>query len=352
MDATPHPRPAEPGPLPDPAAPRRLAGKDVHPVGLGCMNIVHGYSGFLDDDAAVDLLTRVLEDGTDHLDTATLYGGGRSEELVGRALARAGSDVRERVLLASKGGLVRDGQRRIDGRPETLRAHVDASLRRLGQDRIDLYYLHRLDPEVPVEESVGALAEAVTDGKIGAIGLSEVSAATLTRAVAVHPIAAVQSEYSLATRNPEWGVLEACRRHGTAFVAFSPVSRGLLTDAPPRLGGLDAGDLRHRLPRFAEGHYEANLTLREALSAEAVRLGTSTAGLAVAWVLAQGEDVLAIPGTTSWEHWLEDRGAHEVRLTPADVARLDDLVNDATVAGPRYSESQQASIDTEAAPPR
>lgn len=222
MDATPHPRPAEPGPLPDPAAPRRLAGKDVHPVGLGCMNIVHGYSGFLDDDAAVDLLTRVLDDGTDHLDTATLYGGGRSEELVGRALARAGSDVRERVLLASKSGLVRDGQRRIDGRPETLRAHVDASLRRLGQDRIDLYYLHRLDPEVPVEESVGALAEAVTDGKIGAIGLSEVSAVTLTRAVAVHPIAAVQSEYSLATRNPEWGVLEACRRHGTAFVAFSP----------------------------------------------------------------------------------------------------------------------------------
>ena len=347
----PLPDPAPP-PLPDPAAPRRLAGRNVRPVGLGCMNLVHGYSGFLADDDAVDLLTRVLEDGADHLDTATVYGDGRSEELVGRALARAGADARERVLLASKGGLTRDPERPVDGRPTTLRAQVDASLRRLGQERIDLYYLHRLDPRVPVEESVGALGEAVAAGKVGAIGLSEVSAATLARAAAVHPVAAVQNEYSLATRNPEWGLLEACRRHGAALVAFSPVSRGLLTDAPPRMDRLDETDMRHRMPRFDAGHYPANLVLREALSAEAVRLGTSTAALAIAWVLAQGEDVVAIPGTTSWDHWREDRGAQDVRLTPADVARLDELVNHARVAGARYSQAQQASVDTESAPPR
>lgn len=271
---------------------------------------------------------------------------------MGRALARAGADVRERVLLASKGGLTGGPDRSVDGRPETLRAQVDASLHRLGQERIDLYYLHRLDRSVPVEESVGALAEAVAAGKIGAIGLSEVSAATLTRAAAVHPIAAVQNEYSLATRNPEWGLLEACRRHGTVLVAFSPVSRGLLTDAPPRLDRLDAADMRHRMPRFAAGNYPANLVLREALAAEAVRLGTSTAALAIAWVLAQGEDVVAIPGTTSWDHWCEDRAAQQVRLGPADVARLDALVNHARVAGTRYGEAQQATVDTEAAPPR
>lgn len=351
--AGPAPVPSEPARTPpDPAEPRALAGRRVRPVGLGCMNLAHGYSGRLADEEAVELLTRVIEDGADHLDTATVYGDGRSERLVGQALARAGTDARERVLLASKGGLTRDPDRPVDGRPQTLAAQVDASLSRLGQERIDLYYLHRLDPHVPVEESVGALADAVAAGKIGAVGLSEVSAATLARAAAVHPIAAVQNEYSLATRNPEWGLLEACRRHGVTLVAFSPVSRGLLTDAPPRLDRLDATDMRHHMPRFEAGHYPANLALREALAVEAVRLGTSTAALAIAWVLAQGEDVVAIPGTTSWDHWTQDRAAQEVVLTPADVARLGEIVNHATVAGARYNEAQQASVDTETAPPR
>lgn len=191
---------------------------------------------------------------------------------------------------------------------------MDASLRRLGQDRIDLYYLHRLDPRVPVEESVGALAEAVAAGKIGAIGLSEVSGATLDRAATERPVAAVQNEYSLATRNPEWGLLEACRRHGAALVAFSPVCRGLLTDAPPVVADLPDGDMRHAIPRF------------------------------------QGADVVAIPGTTDPAHWREDRGAEEVSLTLEDLARLDALVNHATVQGRRYSDAQQASVDTEDAP--
>lgn len=341
---------ANPALTTDLRSPRRVAGRDVRPVGLGCMNLVHGYSGFLSEREAVDLVVGVLEDGTDHLDTATLYGGGLSEEYVGKALARVGADVRDRVLLASKCGLSRDADRPIDGRPETLRAQVDASLRRLGQDRIDLYYLHRLDPRVPVEESVGALAEAVAAGKIGAIGLSEVSGATLDRAATEHPVAAVQNEYSLATRNPEWGLLEACRRHGAALVAFSPVCRGLLTDAPPVVADLPDGDMRHAMPRFQGPAWEANLRLREEFASEAARLGVPAASLAVAWVLAQGADVVAIPGTTDPAHWREDRGAEEVSLTLEDLARLDALVNHATVQGRRYSDAQQASVDTEDAP--
>lgn len=334
----------------DLSSPRRLAGRTVRPVGFGCMNLDHGYSRFPDPADAVDLIVRAVEDGADHLDTATLYGRTANERLVGEALRRLGPAARERVLLASKCGLTRDPDRPVDGRPETLRAQVDASLERLGQERIDLYYLHRLDRQVPVEESVGALAEAVAAGKIGHVGLSEISAATLERAAAVHPIAAVQNEYSLATRNPEWGLLEACRRHGTALVAFSPVSRGLLTDAPPAMETLPEEDMRHRMPRFQEPAWRTNLALRDRLAAEARRLGTATASLAVAWVLAQGEDVHALPGTTSWAHWTEDRDGQAVRLTADDVDRLDAIVNHATVAGPRYNDAQQATVETETSP--
>ncbi len=333
----------------DLSSPRTLAGRSVRPVGLGCMNLNHGYSDFPSEDEAVAVIHAALDAGVDHFDTATLYGGGRNEELVGRALGPRRQDV----FLASKGGLTArtpDLPGGVDGRPETLRRQVEDSLRRLGTDVIDLYYLHRLDPQVPVEDSVGALAELVRAGKVGAIGLSEVSGATLDRAHAEHPIAAVQNEYSLWTRNPEWGLLDACRRTGTVLVAFSPVGRGFLTGALRDPAALPEGDMRHRMPRFSAENYPANLALLEPLRAEADRLGATPASLSIAWLLARGPDVLAIPGTTSAAHLAEDRAAEQVVLTADDVARLDAIINHDTVRGHRYAPAQRASVDTEDAP--
>jgi aryl-alcohol dehydrogenase-like predicted oxidoreductase len=331
----------------DLSSPRRLAGRTVQPVGLGCMNLNHGYSNFLSDEDAVALVRTALDTGVDHFDTATLYDAGHNEEVVGRALGAH----RQEVFLASKGGLTAGPDGGIDGRPETLRRQVEGSLRRLGTDVIDLYYLHRLDPGVPVEESAGALAEMVQAGKIGAYGLSEVSAATLERAHAVHPVAAVQNEYSLWTRNPEWGLLDACRRTGTVLVAFSPVARAFLTGTLHEPASLPEGDMRHRMPRFSAENYPANLALLAPFAAEAVRLGTTPAALAIAWVLAQGPDVVAIPGTTSAAHLTEDRAAERVVLTADDITRIDAIVNHATVRGHRYPEAQRPTIDTEDAPP-
>ncbi|MDI3331337.1 MAG: aldo/keto reductase [Micrococcus sp.] len=330
----------------DLSSPRALAGRTVRPVGLGCMNLNHGYSSFLSDDEAVALVRAALEAGVDHFDTATLYGTGRNEELVGRALGRHRSEV----FLASKGGLAGGVGRSVDGRPETLRRQVEDSLRRLGTEFIDLYYLHRLDPEVPVEDSAGALAELVEAGKIGAYGLSEVSGPTLERAHAVHPVAAVQNEYSLWTRNPEWGLLQACRRTGTVLVAFSPLGRGFLTGTLDDPSALPEGDMRHAMPRFSAGNYPANRSLLDPFRAEAARLGTTPAALSIAWVLAQGPDVVAIPGTTSAAHLREDLAAQEVGLTAADVTRLDAIINHSTVRGHRYSERQRSTIDTEDSP--
>ncbi|MFC7403195.1 aldo/keto reductase [Citricoccus sp. GCM10030269] len=325
---------------------RQLAGRSVRPVGLGCMNLNHGYSHFLSDDDAVALVRTALDEGVDHFDTATLYGAGHNEEVVGRALGSRRQDV----LLASKGGLVGGPERGIDGRPESLHRQVDASLRRLGTDFIDLYYLHRLDPQVPVEDSAGALSEMIQAGKIGAYGLSEVSGATLERAHAVHPVAAVQNEYSLWTRNPEWGLLDACRRTGTTLVAFSPLGRGFLTGTLEDPAALPAEDLRHRMPRFTAENYPANLALLEPFRAEADRLGTTPAALSIAWILAQGTDVVAIPGTTSAAHLAEDRSAEQVILTADDLARIDAIINQETVHGHRYAEAQRKSIDTEEPP--
>lgn len=330
----------------DLSSPRALAGRTVRPVGLGCMNLNHGYSSFLADDEAVSLLRTALDAGVDHFDTATLYGTGRNEELVGRALGRH----RAEVVLASKGGLAGGVERPVDGRPETLRRQVEDSLRRLGTESIDLYYLHRLDPQVPVEESAGALAELIQAGKIGAYGLSEVSGATLERAHAVHPVAAVQNEYSLWTRNPEWGLLEACRRTGAVLVAFSPLGRGFLTGTLQDPSELPEADMRRAMPRFSTTHYPANRALLEPLRAEAARLGTTAAALSLAWLLAQGTDVVAIPGTTSAAHLREDLAAHHVVLTEADVARLDTIINHETVHGHRYNERQRSTIDTEDSP--
>jgi hypothetical protein len=317
----------------------------VAPVGLGCMSLSHAYGTPPTHDDAATLLRQALELGYDFFDTAALYGLGHNEKLLGEVLG----PHRRSFTLASKCGFVAtpDGRRVPDGRPEAIRQVCEQSLANLRTDHIDLYYLHRLDKAVPVEESVGALADLVREGKIGAIGLSEVSAATLRRAQAVHPIAALQSEYSLWTRNAELGTLAACRELGTAYVAFSPVGRGVLTDAPPDPEALEPKDIRRAMPRFQGDNWAQNRLLAAALAEVARELGSATAQLALAWVLAQGDHVVAIPGTTSLAHLAENWGAREIVLDPATLARLDGLVNRQTVRGNRYSPAVQADIDTE-----
>lgn len=334
--------------FPAPTAPRRLGDGHVTPIGLGCMNLSHAYGVPPPPAAAAAVLLRALELGVTHIDTAPLYGFGSNEELLGRTLAGR----RSQFTLASKCGMqgvaFEGGIRRvIDGRPATLRQTCEDSLRRLRTDFIDIYYLHRWDKAVPIEDSVGALADLKRQGKIRALGLSEVSAATLRRAHAVHPIAAVQSEYSLCTRHPEIAVLDACRELGTALVAFSPLARGFLTGAFPQLNDLDPKDIRRSMPRFAAPAHEVNVRLLPAYAALAREAGCSPAQLALAWVLARGEHVLAIPGTTSLAHLEENMAAGGVSLPAGMVSRLDALINRHSVAGERYNAATQAEIDTE-----
>jgi hypothetical protein len=258
-------------------------------------------------------------------------------------------------VLASKGGMAGvafdDGVKRvIDGRPEAIRRNCEDSLKRLGVEVIDLYYLHRWDKKVPIEESVGAMAELVRQGKVRALGLSEVSAATLKRAHAVHPIVAVQSEYSLWSRNVEIGVLPACHEIGAALVAFSPTARAFLTGALRDVSELDAKDIRRGMPRFHPDNYAKNLQLLDGFAQIARDAGCSMAQLAIAWVLSRGEHVIALPGTTSLAHLEEDLGAAAVSLDAEVLQRLDALINRRTVAGARYNPATQAEIDTEEFP--
>lgn len=324
---------------------RALAHGTVRPTGLGCMNVTHGYSSFPDRRDAVRLFREAVDAGVDHFDTATLYGHGVSEELVGEAL----DGRRDGIFLASKCGLRRtdDGQTVVDGDPASIKRQAEASLQRLGTDAVDLYYLHRLDPGVPIEESVGALAELVQEGKIRSIGLSEISVATLKRAEAVHHIAAVQNEFSLATRNPELGMLDACRELGTTFVAFSPLSRALLTGTLHEPWKLPQTDIRSFMPRFSPENYPVNAELVAQLRPIAERVGATLAQLALAWVHAHGEHVVSIPGTARRDHLLENLGADAIRLDEATVAECSAIVNRHTVRGTRYTEGQQSTIDSE-----
>ena len=324
--------------------PRRLGGARVRAIGLGCMNVSHAYGPAQPEADAIKLFQHALDLGYDFFDTATIYGLGGNETLLGKALGSRRSEV----FVASKCVMgMRDGQRVLDGRPEHLKAQCDASLQRLGTDVIDLYYMHRLDRRVPIEDSVGALADLVASGKIRHIGLSEMSAATLRRACAVHPIAAMQSEYSLWTRNPELAVLDACAELGVTFVAFSPVGRGFFADEPLRPATFHDSDLRRSMPRFEGENYARNLEKLAATRAIAVELGCSVPELALAWVLAQGEHVVAIPGTTRIAHLEQNFRALQLALPEAVLARLNDLFAPATVAGNRYSAAMQQSIDTE-----
>ncbi len=323
---------------------RPLAGRLINPVGLGCMGLSWGYGPALPDDQAVALLHRALDLGYDHFDSAALYGAGHNETL----LARAFSENRDKLLITSKIGLtaVRGG-RGVDGCPETIKAGCEESLKRLQTDHIDLFYLHRLDPQVPIEDSMGAMADLVAEGKVGAVGLSEMSAATLRRAAAVHPVAAMQSEYSPFSRNVEIAVLDACRELGTTFVAFSPLSRGVLGGTLRDPSTLDSGDVRRSMPRFAEPHWTANLALAEQFAALARDEGLSSAQLCLAWVLSRGEHVVAIPGTRSRRHLVENITRADWKLPEETAGRIDALINQRTVSGARYPAQTLAQIDTE-----
>jgi aryl-alcohol dehydrogenase-like predicted oxidoreductase len=324
---------------------RQLGNSRVHAIGLGCMNVSHAYAPAQPEDDAIRLFQHALDVGYDFFDTATIYGLGGNETLLGRALGHRRADV----FVASKCVMgMRDGKRVLDGRPENLKAQCDDSLKRLQTDVIDLYYMHRLDRQVPIEDSVGALADLVAAGKIRHIGLSEMSAATLRRACAVHPIAAMQSEYSLWTRNPELGVLDACAELGVTFVAFSPVGRGFFADERLRPETFHEGDLRRGMPRFEGDNYARNLEKLESTRAIAAEVGCSVPELALAWVLAQGEHVVAIPGTTRIDHLEQNFRALNVRLSESVLERLDRLFDPESIAGNRYSKAMQQTIDTEA----
>lgn len=329
---------------------RNLGPFSVSAIGLGCMNLSHAYGPPAGPDISERILLEALDRGVTLFDTAALYGFGHNETLVGNVL----KPHRNRFTLASKCGMYGvdrqgDGKlvRVIDGRPASIKAVCEDSLRRLQTDVIDLYYLHRWDKQVPIEDSVGALADLVGAGKIRAIGLSEVSAATLRKAHAVHPITALQTEYSLWTRNPEIAVLDACRELGVAFVAFSPLARGFLCAELTDVAALDAKDIRRGMPRFQPDTYARNLQLLPAYLELAGQVGCLPAQLALAWLLHRGPDIIPIPGTTKLEHLRDDLGAADVVLDDATMRRLDTLINEQTVAGERYNAQSQSEVDTE-----
>jgi aryl-alcohol dehydrogenase-like predicted oxidoreductase len=328
---------------------RKIASFSVSAIGLGCMNLSHAYGAPVPAAQGERVLLTALDQGVNFFDTAALYGFGANETLVGKVM----KPHRQKFTLASKCGMQgveqSDGSkvRVIDGRPETIKKTCEDSLRRLQTEVIDLYYLHRWDKKVPIEDSVGALSDLVRQGKIQAIGLSEVSASTLRKAHAVHPIAAVQTEYSLWTRNPEIAVLQACRELGAAFVAFSPVARGFLCGAPLDVAGFEPKDIRRGMPRFTPENFAANLKLLPAYHALAQEACCSPSQLALAWLLHQGEHIIPIPGTTSVNHLLDDLAAVDVKLDASLLARLDALINQRTVAGNRYSAQANSEVDTE-----
>ena len=323
---------------------RTIGDLKVEPIGLGCMSLSHAYGTPPPPEQGAALLNRALDLGYDFIDTAALYGFGANETLIGEALAGR----RDRFVLASKCGMTGvDGKRVIDGRPETLRRTLDEALARLRTDRIDLYYLHRWDRKVPIEESVGAMADFVAAGKVRALGLSEVSAATMLKAHEIHPISAVQNEYSPWSRNVELGVLDATARIGAALVCFSPVVRGFLAGWISAEDQLQEGDIRRTMPRFQGDNLAQNRVLYAGFEAIAARLRITPAQLSLAWVLSRGPHVVAIPGTTSMKHLEENFAARELTLDQETLLEIESLFAPDLVAGARYPAPTQAEIDTE-----
>jgi aryl-alcohol dehydrogenase-like predicted oxidoreductase len=324
---------------------RKLGSLDVSALGLGCMGMSYAY-GPADESESLAVLRRFLDLGGNFLDTAEIYGPCKNEELIGHFLREI---PRERVVLATKFGFKIDPAGKVagvDSTPSNIRRACDGSLQRLGIDTIDLYYQHRVDPNVPIEETVGAMADLVRAGKVRALGLSEAGVGTLRRAVAVHPIAALQTEYSLWSRDVERnGVLAACRELGIGFVPYSPLGRGFLTGAIQKPSDLAADDWRHTNPRFQGEAFERNLQLATHVKNLAQRKGCSPAQLALAWVLSQGEDIVPIPGTKRVRYLEDNLGALDVALTPDEVTQIDHLFPPGVAQGERYARPAMAMLN-------
>lgn len=324
---------------------RRLGnnGPLVSAIGLGCMGM-SGVYGTPDEAESIATIARAVELGVDLIDTSDMYGAGHNEEVVGRGL----KGIRDKVFLATKFGHVTGPDGRpigVNGRPEYVVEACEASLRRLQVDVIDLYYQHRVDKTVPIEETVGAMARLVEEGKVRYLGLSEASATTLRRAVKVYPIVALQTEYSLWFREPELELLPACRELGVSYVAYSPLGRGLLTGQVRQLDQLEAGDNRRNHPRFQGENLEANLRLVKAIEDLAAEKSCTPAQLAVAWVMAQGEDVIPIPGTKRRSYLEQNVAAAAIRLSPDELDRLDHAVPVGAGAGTRYALAQMPTVN-------
>lgn len=315
-------------------------GPKVGAVGLGCMSFA-GFYGPTDEAEAHRTLATALDLGVTHLDTARIYGMGVSESIIGSFLKLN----KHHFSIATKGGIVTKPQRKFDNSPEHLRESLEGSLKRLGVDFVDLFYVHRREQDRPIEEVTETLAQFVKEGKIGGIGYSEISPASLRRAAAVHPVRAVQSEYSLWTRMPELGLIRACKEVGTAFVAFSPVARGMFADNAPDPTTFGDRDIRKGNPRFVEPNFAANVAAIAAFRDYAESQSMSAATMALAWVIAQGDHIIPIPGTRTAAHLIQDAAAGSVQLTAAQLAKIDQLLPPGFAHGDRYTDSQMVGVE-------